>query len=403
MSYLRYINKLWHSASASSGPVEYPTPVPYDAKAVNPYRGLPKHNFWSRSHRNKQRAEIDPVISGGFKLKRGDKIATAGSCFAQHIARYLQDRGYNYLVTEKVHPIISEAVARDFGYGVFTARYGNIYTARQLLQLTQRAYGDFLPQEDMWEVPGGYIDPFRPNILPAPFASLDEFYRQRDIHFAAVRTMLETADVFVFTFGLTEAWLHKGDGAVFPLAPGVAGGGFDPERHVFHNFSVGEVVADFEHFVARMRAVNPQVKILMTVSPVPLAATARQDQSVITATSYSKAVLRVAVEELSSKIRDCFYFPSYEVITGNHAGGSYFGADLREVRREGVDHVMGLFMRHYTTHGADMSAEGGETLSCATETDAVEAALEVICEEALIEQNLEPSDHHQTPLSKVAL
>ena len=28
-------------------------------------------------------------------------------------------------------------------------------------------------------------------------------------------------DVFVFTLGLTEAWVAKADGAVFPLAPGV--------------------------------------------------------------------------------------------------------------------------------------------------------------------------------------
>lgn len=412
MSYLRQIKKFWRNEasfpSVQKGPpvpakqmnkdYERPAPIPLVAQPVNPYRNLPKHVFWSRSHRVKLPSEIDPVLEGGFKISKKHRIATAGSCFAQHIARHLQENGYTYHITEKVHPVICEEVARDFGYGVFSARYGNIYTARQLLQLMQRAYGEFQPVEDAWEAKGGFLDPFRPNIQPTPFATLDEFYQQRDIHFAAVREMFETTDVFVFTFGLTEAWMHKQDGAVFPLAPGVHGGSFDPQHHVFKNFSVDEISNDFKKIVARMREINPTVKVLMTVSPVPLIATARDDQSVITATSYSKAVLRVAAEELASSLEDCFYFPSYEVITGNYTRGAYYAEDLREVRREGVDHVMDLFMRHYTRRDLDSgeaqrrvtalsnsdgrSIDGGEPNS----DDAIERALDVICEEALIER-----------------
>ncbi len=397
MSYLRHIKKLWPNTSLAPGELDdlhldRPTPVAFDPKARHPYLDLPKHTFWSRSHRGVPRNEIDPVVAGGFELKKRDKIATAGSCFAQNIARHLQERGYNYLVTEQVHPIISDSVARDFGYGVFTARYGNIYTARQLLQLTQRAYGAFQPVEDCWQARDGFLDPFRPNIQPVPFATLDEFYQQREIHFAAFRNMLEQANVFVFTFGMTEAWMHREDGAVFPLAPGVAGGVFDPAVHAFHNFTVSETVADFMEFVARFRSVNPSVKILMTVSPIPLAATARPDQSVIAASSYSKAVLRVAVEELTQKIQNCFYFPSYEIVTGHHADETYFKDDLRQVRRSGVEHVMKLFMRHFTTHGIDMPKRHDAAELYPGGPDALEGALDVICEEALLDPDAAQND-----------
>lgn len=353
------------------------------AKHPTPYSDLPDHCFWSRSHRDKTAAEIDPVVSGAFTLTPEMKIATAGSCFAQHIARYLKAQGYNYLVTEGAHPVLEDKVAESFGYGVFTARFGNIYTVRQLLQLAQRAYGDFAPTEDAWEEENGVIDPFRPNIQPVPFASMLEHDKAREVHFAAVREMLETADVFVFTLGLTEAWISKEDGAVFPLAPGVAGGVFDPERHGFHNFTVDEIVQDFGAFVSLMRARNPDVRVLLTVSPVPLIATAREDQSVITATAYSKSVLRVAAEELTRRIERCHYFPSYEVITGAHARGAYFGADLRDVERAGVDHVMRLFMRHYTDGTVTSVPDvGGEDRF----TDQVEKALDVICDEEMIEK-----------------
>jgi hypothetical protein len=49
--------------------------------------------------------------------------------------------------------------------------------------------------------------------------------------------MFETLDVLVFTFGLTESWRNRADGAIFPLAPGVAGGEFHGDRYEFVNFS----------------------------------------------------------------------------------------------------------------------------------------------------------------------
>lgn len=355
--------------------------------AQTPYTSLPDHCFWSRAHRNKPLDLIDPVVKGGFTLTPDMKIATAGSCFAQHIARHLQAHGYNYLVTEKTHPAISPVVARAFGYGVFSARFGNLYTARQLLQLARRAYGDFVPTEDIWESEQGFIDPFRPNIQPAPFVSRAEFDAARQVHFAAVRQMLETADVFVFTFGLTEAWTSCDDGAVFPLCPGVAGGSFDPKRHKFHNFNVFEVIEDFTAFAELMRSRNPNVKILMTVSPVPLIATAREDQSVITATTYSKSVLRVAAEHLSESLEQAYYFPSYEVITCNASRGGYFSEDLREVRHVGVAHVMRLFMQHYTQH-RDVAPVTETKIEHDGLTDGIQAGLDVICDEVLIEESL---------------
>jgi hypothetical protein len=47
-------------------------------------------------------------------------------------------------------PISQPDIALNLGHGVFTARYGNIYTSQQLLQLLRRAFGRFTPKEDVW-------------------------------------------------------------------------------------------------------------------------------------------------------------------------------------------------------------------------------------------------------------
>lgn len=168
MFWLKHIKRLWRDTA--DAPAFDPRGTPAGAlnnKPVsNPYHGLPAHTRWAANHRGKTMGDIDPVIQAGFQINPDDRIATAGSCFAQHISRHLTSTGYTHLVTEKVHPIISPPVARDFGYGVFSARYGNIYTARQLLQLVERATGGFRPQEDIWPVEHGFVDPFRPTIQP---------------------------------------------------------------------------------------------------------------------------------------------------------------------------------------------------------------------------------------------
>ena len=313
----------------------------------HPYRSLPDKAFWRKSVAGLPMGDIDPVGTFDLKISPGTKVATAGSCFAQHIARHLKASGFNYYVAEEGHPILPEPQRLANNYGLFSARYGNIYTARQLYQLFERAYGRFEPQEAPWiDADGTVRDPFRPTIQPGNFASVDEMLADRAQHLKAVRRMFETLDVFVFTLGLTECWRGKIDGAVFPLCPGVEGGVFDPRRHRFQNQHLSEIVSDMRLFIAGLRSVNPKAQIILTVSPVPLMATAVKDQHVLAATTYSKSVLRVSAEVLRNEFDFVHYFPSYEIITGPHSRGRYYAEDLRNVTEEGVSHVMRLFLKH---------------------------------------------------------
>ena len=319
----------------------------------SPYDGAPDRQFWRRAVQDVPRHDVDPGTSRPLSMSRADRVATAGSCFAQHTSRALADAGFDFFVAEPGHGLTADEATRR-GFGVFSARYGNIYSARQLRQLFARAFGTFVPAEGAWtRADGRLVDAFRPRVEPDGFASLAHVVEARDSHLAAVRTMFEQLDVLIFTLGLTETWRSRLDGAVYPLAPGVAGGSFDPARHEFVNAPVAEIVADLRAFIGDLGAVNPRARLILTVSPVPLAAT-YEDQHVLVATAYSKAVLRVAAEEVCRAERVCTYFPSFEIITGPHADGRYFAADRRSVTDAGVAHVMHAFLRAV---GAPLSAD----------------------------------------------
>lgn len=354
--------------------------------SAHPYKSLGDKAFWRRSVAEVSPGKVDPVGEFALRIDPETRVATAGSCFAQHIARYLAKSGYNYYVAEPGHPILPESSRTRNNYGLFSARYGNIYTARQLWQLFQRAYGTFEPEERAWrEQDDKFVDPFRPTTQPGGYISLAELEADRRQHLAAVRTMFETLDVFVFTLGLTECWMSTADGAVFPLCPGTEGGRFDPERYVFHNQSVDEVVGDLTLFTEALAKVNPKAQIVLTVSPVPLAATAEPGAHVLSATTYSKSVLRVAAEMMRKRFAHVHYFPSYEIITGAFNRGAYYAADLRNVLETGVAHVMGLFMAH-VTGGALTAQPRAPRQDAANDRQALAQKLvEVECDEVALD------------------
>jgi hypothetical protein len=344
--------------------------------ADHPYRNLPPAAFWRREVAERRMEDVDPVIGSKFRVLRADKIVTAGSCFAQHISRYLSQSGFHYLVTEPAHPLLARHVAESYNYGVFTARYANIYTSRQMLQTLQRAYGLFQPTDDVWiEAEETILDPYRPSIQPGGFSTMEEFRADRAQHFAAVRRAVETLDCFVFTLGLTECCMSRNDGAVYPLCPGVSGGRFDGDLHRFHNLTFGEVIEDLTKIRAFIQSRNPGARFILTVSPVPLIATA-SGAHVLTATTMSKSVLRAAAGEFAASREDVVYFPSYEIITGSYARGRYFDENLRDVTAAGVAHVMRLFLLHCGEVGAEPAQRAEADVAFDTE-----ALIRSVCEE----------------------
>ena len=351
-----------------------------------PYDAYPDASFWRRAVSRLDCSSVDPMGNASIKITPETKIATAGSCFAQNIACCLNNCGFTYFVTEDCPAFIPDHIARRHGYRVFSARYGNIYTLRQLVQLIQRSYCEFVPVDIVWEISGRYVDPFRPLIQPNGFPNAARFLQDRTQHFAAVRRLIETSDVFVFTLGLTEAWMDKRDGAVFPVCPGCGTGTFDEHHHQYYNFDYEESLADGRKFIELVRARNPNLKIVLTVSPVPLVATASSSH-VLSASTYSKSILRAIAGKLSSLFEDVVYFPSYEIITGAFNRGSYFKDDLRSVTEAGINHVMSSFFKNFAGTEYNPTAERKKAGLSLDERKSLDR-IRLICDEEVLDRRL---------------
>ncbi len=350
----------------------------------NPYSALPDHRFWRKAVTAVPPFALDPLVTTPFKISRQDKVATAGSCFAQEIALRLQASGFHYYLAEQPPEGMSAAEAERRNYSMYSCRYGNLYTTLQFLQLIDRAYGHFKPELDFWTrlEDGRFVDPFRPRIEPDGYATADEMRADREKHLAAVRHMIETMDVFVFTFGHTETWRHKKDGAILQLAPGVAGGEWDENVYEFYNMSVTEVIRDFLAAVDKLRAINPAVRIVLSVSPVGIIAT-YENRHVIESNSAVKAILRAAADEVKRSRPDIAYFPSYNLATVSPNVSWYYRDDTRRITSFGIDHTMRVFFEHFTEN-----ASSGKNPVASVNIDVAKEAetnSKVVCDEEAIE------------------
>jgi hypothetical protein len=311
----------------------------------HPYKSLPKTAFWRNTVIPKS---LEGIYTKKYNILPQDRIATAGSCFAQEISRGLRRTGYVVYDAEPPPEGLSTAAKERFQYSVYSARYGNIYTSANLLQLIKEALGLIdLSEYAVWELPNGrFVDAFRPTVEPDGLDSRDEVLAHRAHHLGALRRMFQEMSVFVFTLGLTEVWRERSVDFYYAMCPGVSGGTFDSDRHEFRNLSFNEISNDLREAIQLLRSINPGLRFLFTVSPVPLIATASQ-QHVLTATTFSKSILRAVAGTLYQEYDFVDYFPSYEIAISPWIQDNNWQDDQRSVTRPLVDRILSVFFSQH--------------------------------------------------------
>ncbi|PTV95291.1 GSCFA family protein [Rhodobacter aestuarii] len=352
----------------------------------NPYKHIAPRGFWRSAVAEPGLFGFSDLWTSAWDLPADAIFATFGSCFAQHISRALMTRKMNWLNAEPAPGRTPPEIARSFNYGVFSARTGNIYTAAQLLIWARLAAGHIGPEAvELWTDEKGHVhDLLRPKIEPEGFVSEIEARASVLSTARAFKRCITEADVFVFTLGLTEGWINSRTGQSYSICPGTGVGTFDPEVHVFKNYTYPEILRDLELALELMWEMNPDLKVLLTVSPVPLVATASGDH-VLVATQYSKSVLRAVAGDVARAHAAVDYFPSYEIIASPPTRGTFFEPNMRGIAAQGVDLVMGHFFKGLNL---TLPAHGRTTSDSAAReaADKKAAEEELVCEEMILER-----------------
>jgi hypothetical protein len=275
-----------------------------------------------------------------FKLPRQGSVFTIGSCFARNIEQKLADEGIDvpslrfqslpgiYKNKDMVGP--PNSVLNKFTVHSISNEFARV------LEGAAPPNRGFIPEgDDLW---------FDPQATHSGPMEWDRVNAMRDAIEATTATVRQVDAVFI-TLGLTESWLDTQTGVYFngdlPHRLMVR----HPGRFQYVNPGFDELLTEGRRVVEMIQAHGkPDVKIVMTVSPVPLATTF-SDQDIIVANNYSKSVLRVVAQTLRS-MQGVDYFPSYEMVVFS-ARETAWAFDQRHVEPALVDSVTSRFIELY--------------------------------------------------------
>jgi hypothetical protein len=250
------------------------------------------------------------------------QVTAFGSCFAANISEWLSARHYRVL---NKAPDARHAYVVACGEGMV-----NSFVIRQQFEWAWEDRRFDLP---LWH---GYDA---------------EDYGYDPAVQAETRRIFDETDVFILTFGLSEVWYDAPTGEVFWRT--IPKDAYDPERHRFRVSTVEENKDNLRAIYRLIRRHRPEAKIIFTLSPIPLIATFR-DNSCITSNSVSKAVLRVAIDEVLREVADegvLHYWPSYELVADVFR--SPYRPDRRHPEKEVLSYIMTLF-EHVWCDGTDL-------------------------------------------------
>jgi hypothetical protein len=163
---------------------------------------------------------------------------------------------------------------------------------------------------------------------------------------------IRRADVFIFTMGVAACFFERDTGRFVMPRPTSINSRALAETYDFRTTRVSENVANMKFIIDAMRAINPKLKIFITVSPVPLHVTFERNASVV-GDCLSKSVMRVSADELMhAGYDDIHYWPSFEIVRwlSGHVG-PFFGVDdgaSWHISEKLIEQIIGLFLERFT-------------------------------------------------------
>jgi hypothetical protein len=233
-----------------------------------------------------------------------------GSCFAENIGEALE----SYKFSTQINP-----------HGVL---YNPKSIATALIRyIENNAFAEselFYANEcwKSWEHHSRYSDTDKNNCLSTINTGISSAH-----HF------LKEADWLFITFGSAFVYRHNSTGEFVGNCHKVPQKEFSK---VMMNSS--EIITEYSSLLEHLKAFNPKLKVIFTVSPV------RYIRDGVTENTLSKAQLIQAVHILVKKYPDTFYFPAYELMMDDLRDYRFYKSDMVHPTEQAISYIFEKLM-----------------------------------------------------------
>ncbi len=143
---------------------------------------------------------------------------------------------------------------------------------------------------------------------------------------------LQESDWLIITYGTSWVYRHKDNGSIVANCHKQPASWFMKEL-----LNVDEIVSSFEQLMAALKVFNPDLKVILTISPV------RYTKDTLEGNSVSKSVLRVACENILRAQPDVYYFPAFEIMMDDLRDYRFYKADMIHPSEVAEDYIWEKF------------------------------------------------------------
>lgn len=253
------------------------------------------------------------VPKSELRITHHTKMLLLGSCFAENIGKQLLENKFSV----NVNP------------------FGVLYNPASISQAIELLHENrIFTEEDVFQNQGIFRTYFHHSV----FSSTDKYMFLQTINQKREKASadLKEAEVLLITFGTAYVFSLKETDQV------VANCHKQP-LNIFNRdkLSVSEIVFSWSNLIEASLKINPDLKILFTVSPI------RHWKDGVHNNQLSKATLLLAIDELMNKFSNLYYFPSYEIVLDELRDYRFYAEDMIHPNDVAIRYIWEIFNDTY--------------------------------------------------------
>jgi len=258
------------------------------------------------------RTEVQ-IPTTNLALNLHDKVVTIGSCFAEVIGAKLQDNKADVLVNP----------------------FGTIFNPISVSKLLQLVAGKSIDlEQSLVQRDGIWYSYDLHSSLSSP--NKTELLQLVEDRVQQTRAQLQTARLLIITLGTAVSYTLTNSGTI------VANCHKLPAKQFRRTLlTIEEITASFDTAYQALKELNPDLQIILTVSPV------RHVKETLPTNSISKSILRVATHYITERYADVLYFPAYEIMLDDLRDYRFYGQDMLHPTPTAEDYIWQKFTATY--------------------------------------------------------
>lgn len=254
------------------------------------------------------RTELPP-LPFPLKINHHDSLLSIGSCFTEHIGERLSMLKFKHL--QNPFGIVYNPIS-------ISAQLEDLWSKKQF---TTSDLFDSQGLLHSWAHHGSFSDLDKNATLAKINLTLEQ-----------AQALLPSVTRLLVTFGTAHVFVLKESGKIVANCHKMPSQVFEKRR-----LSVAEIVASFILVLQKLKIQQPDLQVILTVSPV------RHIRDGFIENQRSKATLLLAIDQICQELDFAHYFPAYELILDDLRDYRFFNADMIHPNEVAIEYVWQRF------------------------------------------------------------